>query len=318
MVQSFFKRLGAVAGFITMLVITGIIGLLAWMARQQYLEQQQYDLISTEGQRVTVRADQVDRKYQSWKDQFGNIAYLSFTYQNKPYTLRYKQDTGWLSSGDRVELFYHAGTDAFRQPRSYSAFKDNSHQSRLMKFTIISFWNDGRKWLVAWICLTAVFALLLAGLLATLTGLPAIQTAGRFIFIAMLLAGVAYLTYNTWRYYGYYNQLKSGAREETVQVLSTYRRNTSRQSTWHHYTYEATVQYGKQERVISIGEDEYKMLKPGAPLQVYYNNQLNDMMSVNHHPDHSNLILTVFVWFLLLFFSRQQWLKIKNRRVAAP
>lgn len=308
MLQSLLKGIGTVAGFIFLLLLTAIIGLLAWGSRLQYIEQQQYDQISTEGQRVTVRAEQVSRESRSWKDQFGNVAYLTFTWQHKPYTLRYKQDTTWLSEGDRVELFYHAGTDAFRQPRAHSSFKENSNQSRLIGFSIVSMWNDGRKWLAAWIGLTCVFVLLLSGLLATLTGLSVIRTAGRFVFIGMLLAGVVYITYNTWQYYRYYNQLKSGSREETVQVLSTYRRSTSRRSNWF-YTYEATVQHGKQERVIPIGEDEYKMLKPGAPLQVYYNSQLHDMMSVTHRPDHSNLFLTVFVWFLLIFFTRQQWMK---------
>lgn len=305
------------AAFIVMLVITAIIGLFAWMCREQYLDQQQYDLISTEGQRVTVRTDQVSREYQSWKDQFANIAYLSFTYNNKPYTLRYKQDTSWLSSGDRVELFYHQGTDAFRQPRTYSAFKENSNQSKLVKFTIMSFWNDGRKWLAAFVILSSIFVLLLSGLLATLTGLTLLRTAGKFVFIAMLLAGVAYLTWNTWQYYRYYNQLKAGAQEETVQVLSTWRRNTSRRNNWF-YTYEATVQHGKQERLIPIEEGEYRLLKPGAPLQVYYNSQLNDMMSINHSPDHSNLFVTLFAWFLVLFFTRQQWLKMRNKAGTNP
>lgn len=317
MVRSFLKRLGAVAGFIVMLIITAIIGLLAWQCREQYLNQQQYELISTEGQRVTVRTDDVSREYRSWKDPFGNIAYLRFTYNNKPYTLRYQQDTSWLSSGDRIVLFYHPGTDVFRQPRTYSAFKDNSNQSKLVKFTIISFWNDGRKWLVACVLLSSIFVLLLSGLLATLTGSTIVRTAGRLVFIALLLAGVAYLTYNTWQYYRYYNQLKSGAHEETVQVLSTYRRNTSRRSNWF-YTYEATVQHGKQERVIPIEEEEYRVLKPGAPLQVYYNSQLNDMMSINHSPDHTNLLATLFAWVLLLYFTRQQWLKIRNTPRANP
>lgn len=317
MVQAFLKRLGTVAAFIVMLVVAAIIGLFAWMCREQYLEQQQYDLISTEGQRVTIRTDQVNRDYQSWKDQFANVVYLSFTYNNKSYTLRYKQDSTWLSAGDRVELFYHAGTDAFRQPRTYSAFRENSNQSRLVKFTVISFWNDGRKWLAACVILSSLFVLLLSGLLATITGLTILRTAGKFVFIAILLAGVAYLTYNTWQYYRYYNQLKAGAHEETVQVLSTNRRSSSRRTQWF-YTYEATVQHGKQERVIPIEAEEYRVLKPGAPLQVYYNSQLNDMMSINHSPDHTNLIVTLFAWVLVFFFTRQQWIKIRNKPRAIP
>jgi hypothetical protein len=312
MVASFIKRLGAVAGFIVMLVITTVIGLLAWWSWQQYVDQQTYDRISTEGQRVTIRADQVSREYQSWKDQFVNVVYLTFTYQNKPHTLRYHQDTTWLKEGDRVELFYHAGLDAFRQPRTFSAFKDNSNQSRLIGFTIINGWNDGRKWLLACIVLLGVFTLLLTGLLATLTGLSALRTLGSFVFIAMLLTGVAYLTYNTWQYYRYHARLKAGSREETVQVLSTYRRSTSRRSNWF-YTYEATVLHDKKERIIPIEEEEYAVLKPGAPLQVYYNGQLNDMMSVNHHPDPTNLVATLFAWLLLAVFGRQQWLKIRSR-----
>lgn len=309
------KRIGTVAGFITLLVITAVIGLLAWLARQQYLGQRQYEQISTEGQKVTVRADQVDRTSRSWKDQFVNTVYLTFTYQHKPYTLRYQQDTGWLNTGDRVDLFYHPGLDAFRQPRLHSYFKSNLHHSRLIGFAISAQWTDGRKWQVLWIALASVFALLLCSLLARLTGLQAIRTLGRLLFIGLLLTGVVYLTYNTWQYYRYYNQLRSGAREETVQVLSTNSRSVSKRSNWF-YTYEATVQQGKQEKLIPIDEAEYKTLKPGAPLQVYYNSQLNDMMSVNHTPGHTNLVATLFAWFLLLFFSWQQWQQLKKRQGA--
>lgn len=37
------------------------------------------------------------------------------------------------------------------------------------------------------------------------------------------------------------------------------------------------------------------------------------MMSVNHTPDYTHLLATLFAWFLLLFFARQQWLKMKNK-----
>ncbi len=247
MAPSFFKRLGVVAGFIVMLVITALIGLVAWWSWQQYVDQQTYDRISTEGQRVTVRADQVSRAYQSWKDQFTNVAYITFTFQNKPYTLRYHQDTTWLNTGDRVELFYHTGLGAFRQPRSFSAFKDYSNQSRLIRFTIINRWNDGSKWLLACIVLSGVFTLLLTGLLATLTGLSWLRLPGSLIFIALLLTGVGYLTYNTWQYYRYHSRLKTGSREETVAVLSTSRRSVSKRSNWF-FTYEATVLYDKKKR----------------------------------------------------------------------
>lgn len=311
------NRIGAFAGTIGLLLITLAIGWLAWMARQQYLDQQQYDLVSTQGQLVTVKLEAVDRSSRNWKDQLTNAVYLQFAYQQKPYTLRYKQDSSWLTAGHRIELYYHAGLDAFRQPRLHSFFKTQPHQSRLIGFTITGQWTDTRKWLVLWVGLTTVFTLLAAGLLATITGIALFRTLGRLLFTGMLLTGVAYLTYNTIQYHRYYNRLRTGAREETVQVLGTNRRAISRRSNWF-YTHEAMVQQGKQEKLIPIDETDYNTLRPGAPLQVYYNRQLDDMMSVNYTPAYINLAATGFAWLLLIVFAGGTVKKMRRQKAQRP
>ena len=308
MLKPFAQRLGTAVGFIGQLVMTILVGWLAWFCYGQYTEEHRYGQISTEGQRLTVRIDQVDRNSQRWMDQLTNAVYITFTHGHKPYQLRYKQDSGWLSSGDRIELFYHAGLDEFRQPRAHAFFRNNPNHSRLIGFTIVNQWNDERKWLMATLLLGCICVMLACAVLATLTGMRALRSLGSFVFIGMLLTGVAYFTYNTYRYYQYHNELQKGGHEETVQVLTTSRRAVSKRSSWF-YTYEATVVQEKQERLIPIDEAEYHKLKPGDPLQVFYNPKLNDMMSVNHTPDNTNLIATLFAWVLLIFFSWQQWNK---------
>lgn len=312
MLKSLAQGFGKAAGFVLYLAFTALTGWLAWVAYQQYLDEHLYRQISTEGKRVSVKTDAVDRAYRSWKDQFVNVVYIAFTYQQKPYTLRYRQDTGWLNTGDRVDLFYHAGLDVFRQPKTHAFFRENGTRSHLIGYTIVSMWNDERKWLVGTIGLTAIFFMLLSGVLATLTGIQGIRAIGRLLFTCMLLTGVGYLTYNTWRYYRYHSQVKSGGREETVQVLGTNSRAASHRNTWF-YTYEATVQHGRQERLIPIEESEYKTLKAGDPLQVYFNPVLNDMMSVNHTPDHANLLAVLFAWCLVIFVGWRQWRQWRNR-----
>lgn len=311
MQRSFAQRLGNLAGFITLLILTALTGWLTWLSWHQYRDEHRYGQISSEGQHVSVRISAIDRSSRSWTDQFTNTVYLSFHHQHKTYRLRYHQDSGWLNSGDQVDLLYHAGFDEFRQPRSHSFFRSNLQQSRLVGFTIVSSWNDERKWLIGCIILAAVFLMLASTLLARLTGIQRLRFIGQLAFIGLLLTGVAYFTYNTWQYYQYHSQLKRGGHEETVQVQATSRKALSKRSSWF-YTYEATVVHNKEERLIAIDGSEFDILKPGDPLQVYYNPGLNDMMSVNHEPDSTNLIATGFVWVLLIFFTWQQWSRWKK------
>jgi hypothetical protein len=315
MLKSLLQRIGAVVGFIFMLVITAVIGLMAWAFRQEYLEQQLYQRISTEGQRVTIQVDQASRDNKSWLDQFGNGVYIDFTYQHQPYTIRYKQDGGWINKGDTIGLFYHSGMHAFRQPHTHGSFKENKGRSRLLGFSYMNMWDEERKWLVLWLGMTALFALLLSGILATITRLQVLRTAGRYIFISMLLLGAVYCAYNTWQYYRYYNRLKSGSQEETMTVVSTSKHNVTRRTNFL-YTYEASVLQGGREKEIPIEEEEYEKLRPGDRLQVLYNHSLDDMMSVNYTPEHINLFTTLFVWFLVFFFTRQQILKARKKAQA--
>lgn len=313
MQPSFAQQLGSIARFIGSLVLTAIVGLLAWFFYQQHLDQQQYKRIVATGHPVTVTITEASLDQRTWTDAFLNVAYLSFRYQQKDYTIRYKQDSIWLSPGDRIALYYSAAADAFRQPKAYATVPDNRRQSRLIGYTFLNSWNTDRKWGLATIALVALFVMLLCGLLATITHLEFLRTAGRLIFLALLLAGAAYLIYNTWRYYQYFNQVKKGALEETVRVVSTGRHAVSRRSSWW-YTYEATILHHQQERVIPIEEAEYDRLKAGDPLQVYYNPRLNDMMSVNHTPEHTNLLAALFVGLLLAYFGWQQVKKIRHHR----
>ncbi|WP_276483911.1 hypothetical protein [Paraflavitalea pollutisoli] len=315
MQQSFAQRLGSVARFIGSLLLTVVAGGLAWFFYQQHLDQQQYNQVIREGTRVVVTTTDVNRASRTRTDAFMNVAYISFDYQQKAYTIRYHQDSSWLSTGDRVTLYYHPGLDRFRQPRGYGAFSSKNRQSKLIGYTFLHGWNAERKWLVATLALTAIFVILACGLLAMISGLSIFRLVGRIIFIGLLLTGVAYLSYNSWRYYQYYHQVKSGGKEATVQVLSTSRHAVSRRSSWW-YTYEATVLHNKQERVIPIEESEYDRLKPGDPLQAYYNPTLNDMMSVNHTPDNTNLLAAAFAGLLLIIVGWQSVKKLRRQRTA--
>ena len=293
------------------LILVVFLSWLAWGCWRLYENEKELQQFIKEGEPVTVQVTATDRQNLTWYDQFSNKAYITFNYHNQPYTVRYIQDSGWVSTGDRLTLLYHPQLNTFRQASKQIHFKARSAQSRLLQFSFTSMWSDERKWLVLTWLLIITITLIALGLLSNILQLPILQQVGKFILTALVVGGALYFTYNGWQYNRYYSKIKDHSQQSTVTVLSTDYHRRSRRSDWG-YTYDARVQFGNEQKVIPIEEEDYEKLKPNDPLTVLYNSELNDMMPVNYTPDRSNIWMSLFFWVLAIFFVRQNYFKRKS------
>lgn len=294
--------------FVTTLLLTLLVGFAAWASWQLYENEKLSQQFAKEGQPVAVRITATDRGNHSWYDQFTNHVYITFNHLGRSYSVRYTQDSGWVSERDKVALLYHPAMDAFRQPGKRihfaSHFRDHS---RLIDFTIARMWSDERKWQVLGLAFSALFIMLLFGMLTSIIRLPWLQWVGPLIMVALVLTGTLYFTFNTLEYFHYYQIVKSG-NQTNVKVLSTeYNARSRRSEGW--YTYSATVQFNNGQREIPIEAADYKRLQPNDPLPVIYNGEVDDMMPLSYGPEYSNLIVTLFMWFLTIFLAKQYLFK---------
>jgi hypothetical protein len=76
--------------------------------------------------------------------------------------------------------------------------------------------------------------------------------------------------------------------------------------------YDARVQYGNEQKMIPIEKEDYNKLCPNDQLPVLYNRELNDMMPENYTPDHSNLLVVLFMWGLTIFFAWNNFFRRKR------
>jgi hypothetical protein len=121
-----------------------------------------------------------------------------------------------------------------------------------------------------------------------------------------------YFTYNSWQYYNYYQKIKDNSSKLTTRVLSTDHHARSKRSNWW-YTYDARVQFGNEQKMIPLEEEDYNKLRPNDQLPVLYNRELNDMMPENYTPDHTNLLAALFMWALTIFFAWNNFFRRKTR-----
>ncbi|WP_298741488.1 hypothetical protein [uncultured Chitinophaga sp.] len=300
--------------FVTLL-LTALVGFAAWGSWQLYENEVVSRKFAREGKLVTVQVTATDRGNHFWYDQFTNHVYITFKHLGRSYAARYTQDSGWVSEGDKVTLLYHPQVGAFRQPGKRIHFASPfSDHSRLIDFTIASMWSDQRKWQVLGLALSTLFAILLFGMLTSIVRLPWLKWVGPSIMVVLVLTGTLYFTFNTLEYFHYYQRVKSG-NQISVKVLSTdYNVRSSNSEGWS--TYRATVQFGKGQRVIPIEAADYEKLRPQDLLPVIYKRELDDMMPVNYGPEFSNLIVTIFMWFLTIFLAKQYIFK-EIRKVPA-
>ena len=311
------KPIKAILGFFFAMILAVLLGVLAWGSWQLYKNERQNRQFTEEGHRVTVHATGVKRDNRAWYDQFTNDAYVSFRYNDKNYEVRVKQDTAWISPGDKLEVWYHPGMDKFIHPERMTYFDGRRVESKLIRFTFINQWTNEKKWFVFSIVFFWLFLFMAITAVASLLPLAPVKLAARVLIIGLMLCFAGYFIYNTGKYYQYYSKLKANSTTNTVTVLDTDKVSLSRKSKWW-FRYEATVQFNKGTMLIPIDEDDYDRLKPNDRLQVYYNSQLNDMMSVNYQQDHSNLLGCALVIIIVVviggrFFKRKRSVVTNNR-----
>jgi len=297
---------------VMMLLFAAILGVLAWGSWELYKNEKELQQFIKEGRPVKVQVTATDRQNRAWYDQFANAVYITFNYNNRPYTARYLQDSGWVNEGDRVSLLYHPAFDGFRQPNKQIHFNKPTNHSRLIQFSFTGRWGDGQKWQFLSLALITVFVLVVLGIITTIIKAPVLHGLGRIMISGIVVCGALYFTYNGWQYYQYYQKIKNNSEQETVTVLGTASHARSKRNNWF-YRYDATVQHGNEQRVIPIEEEDYERLKPNDTLQVLYNKEENDMMPVNYSADHTNLLVALFFWCFAAFFI---WNSFFKRRPA--
>lgn len=314
MLKPLLSSIGKVYNFLIGLIVATILVIATWVFWGQYQELRLQNQFMKEGKLVSVTVEQTSRKHQSWRDIFGNSAYLTFPYQGKTYTTRFVMDSGYVGSGDRVKLLYHPAYDAFRQPESDNRFNKSARKSRLIDWSTVRDFSREHQLLLFCIILATASFFMITGLVVTLIPLTFLQDIARFILVVELLMAAVFFSYDTWKYFQYYQQLKAHGQEVTVKVLdkqrhAKYRNSTSR--SWREYTYKATIRYQQQERVIPISEDDFERLKPNDSLKARYDASVNDLMSVDYSIDYEQLLVPAFFWLvsftlILPFFTRKR------------
>ncbi|HEY8895665.1 MAG TPA: hypothetical protein VIM79_12645 [Niastella sp.] len=303
-VRNFFR-------LVMMLILAVVLGVLAWGSWQLYKNEKELQLFINEGHPVNVQVTATDRQDRTWYDQFSNKVYITFNYNNRLYSTRYIQDSGWVNAGDRVSLLYHPQADAFRQLNRPMHFNKPSAASRLISFSFMGRWNDGQKWLLLTLMFATVLALVIIGIINSVVTIPFLGMFGRFIITCVVVCGALYFTYNAWQYNQYYNKIKNNSQQETVTVLGTSSHARSKRNSWF-YDYDATVQFGNEQKTIPIEEEDYEKLKANDKLQVLYNKEENDMMPVNYSADHTNWFVALFIWAFAIFFLYTTFFKKKQ------
>ncbi|MVM30409.1 hypothetical protein GO755_10220 [Spirosoma sp. HMF4905] len=316
MFKELLSSLGRLYNFVISSIVAIILVITTWAFWGLYQDSLLQSQFIREGKLLSVTVDQANQKQRSWRDILGNSTYLTFPYQGKTYTTRFVMDSGYVGSGDRVKLLYHPVYDAFRQPRSEVRFDKAERKSRLVEWTSIRDFTNEHKLLLLCFVLTTASFFMISGVIVTLIPLTFLQDIARFILVVELLIAAVFFTYDTWKYFQYYQHVKTAGQEVTVKVLDTARRSKGRNtsSSWKWYDYDATVRYQRQERVIPISEDDYDHLKPNDSLKAFYDESANDFMSVDFSPDYMHIFVPLFFWGISLilirsFFVRQNPVK---------
>ncbi|MBD2701053.1 hypothetical protein IC229_10440 [Spirosoma sp. BT702] len=291
MLEELVKSIGRIYSFVASLVVTGLLGVATWGCWQFYEEFRLDNQFAKEGQRQVVRISEVDTKQKSWRDILGNVDYLTFTFRGKSYTTRYVLNNHFVSKGDTVHLIYHEQYDAFRQPVRAAQVAQTAQKSRLVRWSIIREFGNETNLLLLCIVLGTAFFFMASGLIATVLPVPALKTTARIVLATELVIFAAFLTYDTWRYFNYYDQLKEQGQSVSVQVLDTRSRSIGRSSSsfdW--YEYEATVRFQEKVWIIVISEHDYSILKPNDTLQALYESSINDLMAADAPRDYLRVL----------------------------
>lgn len=317
MLRQLFNTVGRIYSFIMSLIIAAVMGVVTWAFWGYYQDVRLQKQFTQEGQSLSVLVSKGEQKHRSWRDMISNSTYLTFQYKGKSYTTRFVMDSGYVGSGDRVRLLYHPEYDAFRQPRNEIYYAPSDRKSRLVEWTTVRSFADENKLLFLCLVLTTVSFFLISGLIATIIPIGFLQNIARLVLTVVLMLAAIFFTYDTYQYFHYYQQLKTNGREVAVQVLDTRRKAVGNNSGKHNhsplYTYEATIHYQRQERVIPISEEDYETVKPKDTLKAYYDDSANDFMSVNYPPDYWLVFVPAFLWFISIMLL-QSFLGSKQQK----
>jgi hypothetical protein len=304
MLQKLFTAVGRLYSFLMSLIVALLLGAATWACWQFYQDTQLQTEFVKEGTLITLRVNQAEQKQRSWRDILSHSTYLTLNYQGKDYTTRYVMDSTFVGEGDRVQLLYHPGYDAFRQPGNEIRFDQSKRKSRLIDWTTIrEFSNQNRLLLLCLLLSTASF-FFISGVIITIIPIPFLSDIARFVFVAELAIAAGFFTYDTWAYYTYYQDLKANGRDVVVTVLDTRRIAHGRRSRMRWYDYQATIRYQQQERVIPISKDDFTALKPADSLHTLYAESVDDLMAVDYAPDYSLVVVPMFLWLLTFIIIR--------------
>lgn len=315
MLKELFTSLGRVYNFLISLIVAVILGFTTWAFWEVYKEALVQREFIKEGQLVSVTVNRADHTQRSWRDILGNSVYLTVECKGKDYITRYVRDTSYVSVGDRVQLLYHPRYDAVRQPGDEIHFDQSKRTSRLIEWTAIRFFSNENRLLFFCLFLSIATFFVISGVIATVLPVPFLQSLARFVFVATLFAAAVFFTFDTWRYYQYYQHLKTDGQQVTVRVLDTDRKwpfKHSKRDFIDWYDYSATIRYQQQERVIPISKDDFEILKPNDSLKAFYDESVDDFMSVDFPPSYSQILLPAFFWLLAFILLRPGFTRSKK------
>lgn len=312
--NQFLTSIGRIYNFLISLIVAVFLCSITWVCWGLYQDSRLQTQFVREGKLRSVTIGEANQQQRSWRDILSNATYLTFSEQGKSYTTRFVMDGKFVGSGDRVQLLYHPDYDAYRQPSSEVKFDQSKRKSRLIDWTSIRDFSNENKLLLLCLVLTTASFFMISGVIVTLVPLTFLQDIARFILVTELLITSIFFTYDTWRYYQYYQHIKVSGQEVAVQVLETDRRakhQNSKSSSWRQYVYRATIRHQQQERVIPISEADYESLKPNDSLKVYYDKSVNDFMSVDYSLDYEQVIVPMFFWLITFVLIRPTFVRKK-------
>ncbi|AUD02965.1 hypothetical protein [Spirosoma pollinicola] len=306
MVQRLLTAASRLYSFLFSLVVAVILGGLTWISWEFYQEGQLQDEFEQHGHLVALSVDEANQKQRSWRDIMSHSTYLTVTYKGKTYQSRFVMDSAYVGGGDKVNLLYHPGYDAFRQPGHEVRFDQSKRKSRLIEWTSIRDLTNQHRLLLFCLLLSIASFFCITGLIVTIIPVPFLSAIARFLFVASLAIAAIFLTYDGWAYVQYYQHIKAHGIVLPVHVLDTRKRvvghHSSKGPDW--YRYEATIAQQQRERVIPISEADYDALKPGDTLITLFDESVDDLMSTDYGPDYSLVLLPAFFWLLTFLFIR--------------
>jgi hypothetical protein len=310
------KKIITLIGQAILIIFFGFLTREAW---RFYSDEQRVNNIGKDGVRITVHVDKVSNEKKSWRDYISNSKYISFAYHEKPYTLRYSQDSIFLQDGVEAPVIYSASRDEFMQPALALAQQPMYKTSPLVNFTAVKLFSTTNVILFFALLITVVLVVFILGFLATITGLGIIRAFQSGVLLLCALAGAIYLTYSSYTYWQYYTHLKSAGVPQVVKLedISRDAQVNSRDNSdfLMLYTYQARINFHGESRVIAVGEKDYEKLHPGDNINVIYDPAIDDMVSANYTLLYRDFIFTGVIW-LIVFYGVGKSLKRRRKQVS--